>query len=270
MFGSGLDMTCCGDGDMDGKRPSCRASCFVGVGGYSPVDWLSVGAEGDGGCTLSSASIETREAKLAFRARVRLALVENRFELLVAQGNCVDLVMPKGTSEGDRGVPTGAWMLRIVAFTGLPLSFGGGNIMVCFLQGVSGICALGRPASASLTFRFFLEIKPVDMNATGLGFTVLKAEGVAKEPWEENSVDWLSCSSCGRRAPMGKDLEKSCERDRFVRRGGSCVGESSCTLEVVDEDCVMVAARGCRNCLASWLASWLETMGCMEAFNKSP
>lgn len=138
IFGSGLDITCCGDGDMDGKRPSYRASGFVGVGGYPSVDWVSVGA-GDCERGLSSASIDTSEAKLALRARLCLACLENKLFVLFAQGKGVVRVMPKGTSEGDCGVPTGAWMLRIAAFTGLIFSFGGGNIIVCFLQGVSGM-----------------------------------------------------------------------------------------------------------------------------------
>lgn len=33
--GSGLDMTCCGDGEIEVARPSGRVLCFVGVGGSS-------------------------------------------------------------------------------------------------------------------------------------------------------------------------------------------------------------------------------------------
>jgi len=107
MLGSGLGMTCRGDGDMEEKRPSCRASGLVGVGGYPSVDCVSVGA-GDRERGLSSASIDTSEAKLALRARLCLACLENKLFVLFAQGNGVVRVMPKGTSAGDCGVPTGA------------------------------------------------------------------------------------------------------------------------------------------------------------------
>ena len=221
MFGSGLLMTCWGEGDIDWKRCSCRAFGLVGVGGYPSVDWLSVCTEGDWERGLSSGSIDTNEAKLAFRARLCLACLENRLPLFDGHGKGVVRLTPKGASEGDIGVPAAAWMFRMAAFAGLVISFGGGNIIVCFLQGVSGMCAFGSPASASLKFRFFLEIKPVDMNAAGRGLTVLKLAGVANEPCEENCEDWLSSCSCGRRAPMGNDFEKSCGRERSGRLGGS-------------------------------------------------
>jgi hypothetical protein len=48
-----------------------------------------------------------------------------------------------------------------------------GNGWTCFLQGVSGMCAFGNPACGSSTFRFFFDIRPVDMKAAGSGFADL-------------------------------------------------------------------------------------------------
>lgn len=47
-------------------------------------------------------------------------------------------------------------------------------------------------------FRFFLEIKPVDMNAVGSGFAALKLLGVAK----------VESAPSGREAPIGREREK--------------------------------------------------------------
>jgi len=129
--------------------------------------------------------METMDAKLAFLARLCLARAEKML-VLFAHGNGEALVMPNGTSEGDLGVPNEVRKLLIAAFAGLTTSFGGANIRDCFLHGVSGIWALGKPASSSSVFRFLLEMRPVDIKAAGSGLAALYAAGVANEPWEEN------------------------------------------------------------------------------------
>ena len=48
-----------------------------------------------------------------------------------------------------------------------------GKMADCLLHGVSGIWALGKPASGSSTLRFFFEMSPVDMKAAGKGLAAL-------------------------------------------------------------------------------------------------
>jgi hypothetical protein len=90
--------------------------------------------------------------------------------MLFAKGNPLE---PGYVSDGVEGVPKEA---RDVLWSGalgaMKLSLAA-NMTDCFLQGVSGMCALGRPAFGSSTFRFFFEMRPVDMKAAGNGLAAL-------------------------------------------------------------------------------------------------
>ena len=104
----------------------------------------------------------------------------------------------------------------------------GGN----FLQGVSGMP--GRPGGAGMSsgFRCRFEIKPVDMNGTGLGFTFLKASGVATPRSSVKFCMPLKLRGLGRSAPIGKDFVKSIlgkaglwkSASSFFFVGASCMG----------------------------------------------
>lgn len=72
------------------------------------------------------------------------------------------------------------------------------------LHGVSGMFLLNPEFSSAL--RFFLEIRPVDMNAAGRGFTSLKLSGVANVSAVSSRA--IRLTGAGRVAPAGRDLEK--------------------------------------------------------------
>lgn len=108
-----------------------------------------------------------------------------------------------------------------------------------FLEGVSGMLTLlYNAADGRSILRLRFEIKPVDMKAAGSGRAILYASGVSKESEEEG---WLSCvrvSNLGRRAPIGRDLEKlgGGREGAACTRGGGCgAASASGRLDAEDE-----------------------------------
>jgi len=130
-----------------------------------------------------------------------------RVEAWLAKGTAKMLFFPNsagaGVPNGVLGVPN--WSDGLTGFrAALGVSAIGGNEFR--FDGVPGMTYVSSLCSS--TFRFFFEIKPVDMKATGFGLALLNEEmGVAIA---KSSKSPPLSTSRGRPAPIGKDRPKFC------------------------------------------------------------
>lgn len=118
-----------------------------------------------------------------------------------------------------------------------------------FLEGVSGMCELAKFEDCISTFLFRLEIRPVEWNALGFGFAILKAAGVAYDSSDDWRVPWSL--SVARVAPIGKEREKpgsgrkgSCAAGAGISHCCSC----SCSLECWSSTTLDVDEEGVNAC----------------------
>lgn len=137
----------------DGKN-----DCLVGVGGNSNSlrGWLSNRADGDWACASSPSTL----TKLLRREKSGLLKLLPKIPMPRAKGPGFGRLVVGGLN-GDGGTASDCFG---------PV----GNRLMGRLHGVSGMFLLDRSECwGSSAFRFFLEIRPVDMNAAGSGLTSL-------------------------------------------------------------------------------------------------
>lgn len=134
--------------------------------------WLSNRAEGDWDCVLSSSS---KLAKLLRRDRSGLLKLFPKMPMPRAKELCFGRVLEGGLN-GDEGTASD-WRMSLDLSKGPSDGVGldsAENKLIGRLHGVSGMFLLDpNEFWGSSALRFFLEIRPVDMNAAGRGLTSL-------------------------------------------------------------------------------------------------